>query len=240
MSAKADRNNAAQIVSSRAVAIRSFINRARSLSRTERAAAEQQLRRAIVLAVAAGLHRLEASMRHELGCNLRRSPAAANGDEALRELKRALELRIELGDVRGQCKGLIELGTDSFQRSDLASAVPYLHEAERLCKLTGSLPDLATVYEHSAGVYGTAGDGKAALEYAILHFEAATRLGDAQQLVHALDGLGCTESELGLHDEAQRHLESALAEAPPNRRCRSTNVHAGYDSRRSRRRAGQR
>jgi len=212
MSAKENPNNAGQADSSGAVEIRALIDQARSLPRSTRATAEQPLRRAVDLAVAAGLQRLEASARHELGCNLRRS--AADRDEALGELNRALELHIELGDLRGQCKALLELGLDCFQRSDLANAVPFLHDAERLCKLTGDLSDLAAVYETLAGVYDTAGDGKAALEYSNLHFQAATRLGDARELVHALDGLGCCETGLGLHEEARLHLEAALAEAP--------------------------
>src|ERR1035437_8612353 len=113
MSATENSNNTGQVVSSGAVEIRSLIDQARSLPRSARAAAEQQLRRAVELAVAAGLKRLEASARHELGCNLRRS--AANRDEALGELNRALELHIELGDLRGQCKALLELGLDCFQ-----------------------------------------------------------------------------------------------------------------------------
>jgi len=213
MSTQENPNVVAQAGSPGAVEIRALIEHARSLPRSARAEAEQPLRRALDLAVAAGLQRLEASARHELGCVLRRS-TATNREEALGELNRALELHIELGDLRGQCKALLELGLDCFQRSDLANAVPFLHDAERLCKLTGDLSDLAAVYETLAGVYGTAGDGKVALEYATLHFQAATRLGDARELVHALDGLGCCETELGLHQEARRHFEAALAEAP--------------------------
>jgi class 3 adenylate cyclase/tetratricopeptide (TPR) repeat protein len=212
MSANEDPNSSAQGASSNAVEIRSLIEQARSLPRNSRAAAEQSLRRAVDLAASAGLKRLEASARHELGCVL---PGTDSGkEEALRELNRALEIHVELGDLRGQCKGLLVLGQGCFSRSDLANAVPYLHEAERLCKLTGDLSDFAVVYGLLAGVYGTAGDGKTALEYATLHFQAATRLGDARELVDALDGLGCSETELGLHDEARRHMEAALAEVP--------------------------
>jgi class 3 adenylate cyclase len=213
MSAKTDPNNAAQGIPSAAVEIRTLIEQARSLPRSARARGEQPLRRAVDLAVAAGLQRLEASARHELGSVLRRT-TAANREEALSELHRALQLHIELGNLRGQCRGLLELGLDCFQRSDLANAVPFLHDAERLCKLTGDLSDLAAIYETLAGVYATAGDGKAALEYATLHFQAATRLGDARELVHALDALGCCETELGLHEEARRHFEAAIAEMP--------------------------
>jgi class 3 adenylate cyclase len=212
MSAKENPNNAGQVGSAGAVEIRALIDQARALLRSERATAEQHLRRAIDLAVAAGLKRLEASARHELGCNLHRS--ATDRDEALGELNRALELHIELGDLRGQCKGLLELVQDCAHRSDLANAVPLLHEAERLCKLTGDLSDLAIAYEFFALVYGNAGDKNAALEYSSHYFKIAARLGDARNIVGALDSLGCSESELGLHEEARRHLEAALAEVP--------------------------
>ncbi len=100
MSANEDPNSSAQGVSSNAMEIRSLIEQARSLPRNSRAEAEQSLRRAVDLAASAGLKRLEASARHELGCVL---PGTDSGtEEALRELNRALALHIELGDLRGQ------------------------------------------------------------------------------------------------------------------------------------------
>jgi len=60
MPAKETPNNAGQIGSSGAVEIRSLIDQARALPRSARATAEQPLRRAVDLAVAAGLQRLAA------------------------------------------------------------------------------------------------------------------------------------------------------------------------------------
>jgi len=195
----------------RAAEIRNLIDQAASLRRTDRDAAVALLRRAVDLALAARMESLEALARHELGCLLRRKLPAR--EEALGELIRALDLRIQLSDVRGQIDSRLELGTDAMQHSDLGNALPHLHEAERLCRHSANLEALADTYETLGGVYAAAGQREKALEYSRLGLDAARRLGDARRLSYALDAVACSESELDRHDEAQRHFQDSLAEA---------------------------
>jgi class 3 adenylate cyclase len=188
--------------------IQAMIDRARDEPTSQ--AREQALRRAAELSARAGLDRLEAQARHHLGMALRR-PGAGQDEDALRELNRALELHVVLGDQRAQVAGLTELGLHSFQCSDLASAVPLLHEAARLCRITGQLPELADVYDILGGVYYTMGDFSSALGYDELELEIATRLSDDRRMVHAFDAMGSTLAALGRHDEAYGHFENARA-----------------------------
>ena len=195
----------------RAAEIRTLIDQAASLQRTDADAAVALLRQAVESAVAAGMQPLEALARHNLGSRLRRTLPAR--EEALGELHRALDLRIRLADVRGQIAGLLELGTDAMQHSDLGSALPHLHEAERLCRRSGNLEALADTCDILGGTYATAGQTEKALEYARLSLDVARQLGDARRLSFALDGVACNESELDRHDEAQRHFQESLSAA---------------------------
>ena len=199
-------NNAA-----RAAEIRALIDQAASLQRTDADAAIVLLRRAVEASVAAGMQPLEALARHDLGSRLRRKLSAR--DEALAELNRALDLRVQIADVRGQIASLLELGTDAMQHSDLGNALPHLHEAERLCRRFGNLEALADTCDILGGTYATAGQTEKALEYARLSLDVARQLGDARRLSFALDGVACNESELDRHDEAQRHFQESLSAA---------------------------
>ena len=195
----------------RAAEIRNLIDQAAALRRADADAAATLLRRAVDAALAASMQPLEALARHELGCLLRRKLPAR--EEALGELNRALDLRIQLADVRGQIDSLLELGTDAMQHSDLGNALPHLHEAERLCRRSGNLEALADTCETLGGVYAAAGQYEKALEYSRLGLDAARQLGDARRLSHALDAVACSESELDRHDEAQRHFQESLSVA---------------------------
>ena len=195
----------------RAAEIRTLIDQAASLQRTDADAAVALLRQAVESAVAAGMQPLEALARHNLGSRLRRTLPAR--EEALGELHRALDLRIRLVDVRGQIASLLELGTDAMQHSDLGSALPHLHEAERLCRRSGNLEALADTCDILGGTYATAGQTEKALEYARLSLDVARQLGDARRLSFALDGVACNESELDRHDDAQRHFQESLSAA---------------------------
>ena len=195
----------------RAAEIRNLVDEAAALSRTNADAATVLLRRAMDLALAARMQPLEALARHELGRLLRRKLPAR--EEALGELNRALDLRIQLADVRGQIESLLELGIDAFQHSDLGNALPHLHEAERLCRRSENVQALTDTCNALSGVYGTAGQSEKALEYARLCLDAARQLGDAGRLAAGFDAVACTESELDRHDEAQGHFQDSLAEA---------------------------
>ena len=195
----------------RADEVRGLIDQAASLPRTESDSAAGLLRRALDLAVAARMPLLEALARHKLGCLLRRKPATK--EEGLGELNRALDLRVRLADVRGQIECEFELGLAAFQSSDLGSALPHLHEAERLCRRSPNPEAQVDTWETLAGVYGTAGQSEKGLEYARLCLDAARQLGDPGRITNALDSVACCESELDRHDEAQQHFKDSLAAA---------------------------
>ena len=197
-------------LAARAGEIRALVDQALEQRREDAKAAESSLRRAIELATTARVASLEASARHELGCLLRRKLETKS--EALGELHRALELRMELKDVPGQIDSLLELGADAFQSSDLANALPPLHEAERLCNQSGNLPGLTLAQELLSGAYSVAGRGEDALIYAERCLDVARQVGDRKQVAHALDNLACVESELGRHDEACAHFQQCLGE----------------------------
>jgi signal transduction histidine kinase len=202
--------NANVSLAARAGEIRALVDQALEQRREDGKAAESSLRRAIELATAARVASLEALARHELGCLLRRKLETKS--EALGELHRALELRMELKDVAGQIDSLLELGTDAYQSSDLANALPPLHEAERLCSQSGNLPGLALAQEVLSGVYSIAGRNEDALTYAERCLDVAGQVGDRKQVAHALDNLACVESELGRHDKACAHFQQCLGE----------------------------
>jgi tetratricopeptide (TPR) repeat protein len=218
--------NANVSLAARAGEIRALVDQALKQRREDGKAAESSLRRAIELATAARVASLEALARHELGCLLRRKLEAKS--EALGELHRALELRMELKDVAGQIDSLLELGTDAYQSSDLANALPPLHEAERLCSQSGNLPGLALAQEVLSGVYSIAGRNEDALTYAERCLDVAGQVGDRKQVAHALDNLACVESELGRHDKACAHFSAMPGRDEPARRLAHEVSHRGH------------
>lgn len=194
--------------------IQSLIERAATA--TSKESAREALDEAVRLAIQGNFRRLESAASCELGRVLRRM-GVAHDVEALACLHRAHEISVELADVQGQVAALSELGLHSFQCSDLANALPFLNEAEQLCKLNGMLPELADVYETLGAVYHTMGQLQTALEYDRHELDIAVRLHDPRLTVQALDALACTESALGQHDAAMAHFEqcaAAIAQMP--------------------------
>ena len=185
-----------------------LIERARSLRHDDPETAKALLRQAADGAGGARMPRLEASARHELGSLMRRK--LEDRAQALEELNRALELRIDLRDTQGQIETLLEIGIDAWQRSDLASALSPLHEAERLSKTSGIGSELSAIYETLCGVYGHAGRPDDALRYAELCVAVSSDPDKPADLVRALDALACAERDLGRYDDAVRRLQECL------------------------------
>ena len=168
--------------------------------------AEAILREAIDLAREKRLPHLEAKAL-EILCKT----FATHGsyDSRTNDLGRALIMYRQIQDVAGQIRVLSRLGNVASNTSDYVAALEYLHEAEDLC---AQVDDRALV----RGILGQLGIVHDALERHDLALECSQRTidlitedDDPVDRLFAFNGMGCTLSQLGRHEEAMAQLTLA-------------------------------
>ncbi|MDH4259001.1 MAG: CHAT domain-containing protein [Gammaproteobacteria bacterium] len=169
--------------------------------------------------------RIEAALLHALGQAYRESGDPA---QAMALFKQALDLRAKTGDKRSTAITLIEIASTLFDAAHYEEA---LAKYERARELAESAPNSAGVraaaFTHLGSLYTALGQYEKALQY---QEKALQAYGDAgspmQELASVYHNIGFVLAEKGLHRDAARAFERALAlhgRGQPLRRAKTLN-----------------
>ena len=185
--------------------IRQLIDSAKCLQADD-PATERGLREAIGLARDAGLSLLEANALEVLCKSASRQGAY---DARANELGRALILYRQIQDIAGQVRILSRLGNVASNTSDYVAALEYLHEAEDLCPQLEDRALVRGILGQLGIVHDALGRHDLALACAERTLALITADDDPLDRLFAFNGLGCTLSQLGRHEEALVQLTLA-------------------------------
>ena len=183
--------------------IKQILSQAEGLRVSDPNTAEHLVRTAIDGAQSLGVPALEAEGL-ELLCRI--SPTGARYDLRLGDMGKALLLFRQLGNVAGQVRILSRMGNVANNVSDYLAALEFLYEAE---DLSNGIGDAALLREVSGQIGGTleeVGDHRTALEYSRRTLSVTDETAHPVEWLFALNGLGCSQSALGEHDEALANL----------------------------------
>lgn len=168
--------------------------------------AERCMREAIDLAQEARLPHLEAKGL-EILC--KKFSKRGSYDSRTNDLGRALILYRQIQDVAGQVRVLSRLGNVASNTSDYVAALEYLHEAEDLCVPIDDRALVRDILGQLCTVYDALGRHDLALECSQRTIDMTKADDDPADRLLAFNGLGCTLSQLGRHEEAMAQLTLA-------------------------------
>jgi tetratricopeptide (TPR) repeat protein len=131
-------------------------------------------------------------------------------EEAFGHLERALAIRQELGDIRGEAQTAIGLGQGYYRiHGPGADAVLYLRHAADLLEPLGPTSLRSVALNNLGEVYFGLSDLDAAAEYFLLALQIGREIGGHAE-GHALNNLGRIYLRQHRHDEAIARLEEAV------------------------------
>jgi tetratricopeptide (TPR) repeat protein/transcriptional regulator with XRE-family HTH domain len=132
------------------------------------------------------------------------------GDDARRNLERALDLYRQLGDLDGQGRVELDLNRAISSQGEYGNALVHAHEALRLFEATGHRAGQAHALNAIGYMHAQLGDCEQGLRRCLEALELFRDLGDRSGEAATWDSVGWAHHRLGDHDAATACIERAL------------------------------
>lgn len=130
--------------------------------------------------------------------------------EWVRSHEHALSAAIRSGDRRAEAMTRSNLGVALHERGDDAAALPQYQIAQRLFEQVGDRHGVSNTLAHQAAVLRRRGDFTGSLRLNRQALERYRKASSMRYVAITLRAIGLVELELGLLDDAERHLTESL------------------------------
>lgn len=130
--------------------------------------------------------------------------------EWIRSHEHALAATIRSGDRHAEAMTRSNLGLALHERGDDDAALPQYETAQQLFEELGDRHGVSNALAHRAAVLRRRGDFAGSLQLNRLALDAYRDANNARNVAITLRGIGLAELELGLLDDAERHLTESL------------------------------
>lgn len=173
-----------------------------------KAAVDEYLVRAEVLANRLNDKVLRADVDHAYGIGYRR---LGQMEAAADKLRRAISLRKESGDARGQAASLRNLSTVLSMQGQFKPAEEALEEARKITEALGDSRALADLANAKGALAEEQGDYRSALDAYRDSLRLRQSLGDNRSIGESLNNVGFAYFQLGEFDNAQTYWQQSAS-----------------------------